>query len=150
MPAAIALQGAPPNVGDTMADDVKTPKSIFLAVLEKASTGDRSTLLDEACAGDPILRQRVDELFEAHDQADALLDQPALQGLAAAYDRTDRNAQPNEAVKPDDAVTLDFLGPSSKPGALGRLGHYEVMEVVGKGGFGVVLKAFDEKLHRVV
>ena len=33
---------------------------------------------------------------------------------------------------------------------LGRLGHYEVMKVLGHGGFGVVLKVFDEKLRRVV
>src|SRR5262249_48807622 len=52
--------------------------------------------------------------------------------------------------KSDDAIPLDFLQPSTKPGSLGRLGHYEVMEAVGKGGMGIVLRAFDEKLHRVV
>ena len=40
--------------------------------------------------------------------------------------------------------------PSNKPDSLGRLGHYEVLEVLGKGAFGTVLKAFDEKLHRMV
>ena len=45
---------------------------------------------------------------------------------------------------------LTFLARSELPGALGRLDHYEVLEVRGQGGFGIVLKAFDEKLRRVV
>jgi formylglycine-generating enzyme required for sulfatase activity len=48
------------------------------------------------------------------------------------------------------AVDLSFLAPSQRPGALGRLDHYDVLEVRGQGGFGVVLRAFDEKLQRIV
>jgi eukaryotic-like serine/threonine-protein kinase len=36
------------------------------------------------------------------------------------------------------------------PGSLGRLGAYEVTAVLGRGGFGVVLKALDPSLGRVV
>jgi hypothetical protein len=45
---------------------------------------------------------------------------------------------------------LTFLSPPTRPGTLGRLGHYDIHGVIGKGGFGVVLKGFDERLHRVV
>src|SRR5262249_50617556 len=45
---------------------------------------------------------------------------------------------------------LEFLQPSTKPGSLGRLGHYEVLEGLGRGSFGIVVRAFDETLQRVV
>jgi WD40 repeat protein/serine/threonine protein kinase len=50
----------------------------------------------------------------------------------------------------DNEGVPDFLDPPKNPKHLGRLGHYEVTEVIGRGGMGVVLKAFDEVLHRVV
>src|SRR5262249_22602040 len=49
-----------------------------------------------------------------------------------------------------DLVTLDFLAPSNRPGSLGRLGPYEVLDRIGHGGMGVVLKALDERLNRIV
>jgi serine/threonine protein kinase len=45
---------------------------------------------------------------------------------------------------------LPFLQPSADPEHLGRLGPYEVLGVIGHGGMGVVLKAFDPALRRTV
>ncbi|HLJ10469.1 MAG TPA: serine/threonine-protein kinase [Planctomycetaceae bacterium] len=45
---------------------------------------------------------------------------------------------------------LGFLAPSETPGSLGRLGSYEITDFVGRGGMGIVLKAFDPALNRHV
>ncbi|MBI3823191.1 MAG: protein kinase, partial [Planctomycetes bacterium] len=50
----------------------------------------------------------------------------------------------------DAPMPLDFLKPTQKEGPIGRLGHYEVLEIIGRGGMGIVLKAIDQTLQRVV
>ena len=54
----------------------------------------------------------------------------------------------------NDAPSADFvlahLEPSDNPAMLGRLGHYEILEIIGQGGMGVVLKGYDRELNRYV
>ena len=45
---------------------------------------------------------------------------------------------------------LGVMTPTDDPDMLGRLGSYEVSGVIGSGGMGVVLKAFDKSLDRTV
>src|SRR6478672_7551248 len=128
-------------------------QSIFNEALDRGDPAARSAYLDEACAGDLALRERVEALLTSHAVADNFLGKLAPERIAEELKReqTDdetqgENSEENKWSEED----LGFLTPSDKPGALGRLGHYEVLEVVGQGGMGVVLRAFDDKLHRVV
>jgi serine/threonine-protein kinase len=54
-------------------------KAIFLAALDKAEE-ERAGFLDEACAGEPDLQQRVERLLLAHDRPDSLPEAPAAPG----------------------------------------------------------------------
>jgi len=48
------------------------------------------------------------------------------------------------------AIPLDFLSPSDNPAMLGQLGEFEILEQIGCGGMGIVLKGYDHELNRYV
>lgn len=56
----------------------------------------------------------------------------------------------NSRTKGSPLVVISGLKPSAEPGALGELGEYTIREVIGYGGMGTVLKAWDKRLSRVV
>ncbi len=60
---------------------------------------------------------------------------------------TEAQGEPGEY---GDDVELGFLLPSTDPRSLGKIGGYDVQSIVGRGGMGVVLKAFDPSLQRLV
>ncbi len=120
-------------------------ESIFAAALEKHSAAERQAYLDQACSGNPALREQVEGLLAASDDAGSFLGHAAI-GTDATLAPTIHSGEASGQW----TAALPFLEPLDKPDRLGKLGHYEVIEVVGHGGMGAVLRAFDTKLSRVV
>jgi len=59
-------------------------------------------------------------------------------------------AQAAPAKRRSREVALDFLQPAADSAYLGRLDHFDIMRVLGRGGMGLVLEAFDTRLQRNV
>lgn len=70
-----------------------------------------------------------------------------LQPASNSSVRAEVDQAPTAAVI---AHLKQWIGPTDDPTKLGRIGAYEVVGIVGVGGAGIVLKAFDGRLNRFV
>jgi len=108
--------------------------------------------LEELATAGSKLSQVVERLHEAQPAAESAF-WPALKavslnaaGQAAAYAPT-ISPPPTPRVHSGNTT---FLQPATDPAYVGRLAHFDVMRVIGRGGMGIVLEAFDSKLQRNV
>jgi WD40 repeat protein/serine/threonine protein kinase len=107
--------------------DPQRAKSIFLAALDRVAE-QRVAFLDEACAGDPDLRQRMERLLMAHDRPDSLPEPAAELG-------------PTQDPSPSDGDELAPDAVCQTEGAGTLIGPYKLIEQIGEGGMGTVWMA---------
>ncbi|MFO1006552.1 MAG: protein kinase [Planctomycetaceae bacterium] len=91
----------------------------------------------EQLAGQPQIWLRVGAALKTtraeHSEHPLLADRPHVDEVESAAD-----------------FAVEFLSPSSDPESIGRLGDIEILEVIGHGGMGIVLKGFQPELKRLV
>ncbi len=136
-------------------DPAMTEEQVFLAALDLSDTAARAAYLNETCGEDAVFRRQVEALLAAHFRSGEFLDVPAAEQVKAGSREENTVTISAAAVSAekdheDDSDDRKFLTPSSRPDSLGRLGHYEMLQVLGRGGFGIVFRAFDDVLQRVV
>jgi serine/threonine protein kinase len=99
---------------------------LYYATLER-DEGVRAAFLDEACAGDAALRREVESLLASNDEAGEFLSSSALD-VAAKVLATEQDRH--------------LIGK--------KVGHYQVLSLIGAGGMGYVYLAEDTRLNRRV
>src|SRR5689334_18001971 len=101
-----------------MSESLERELAIFSAARQLPAS-ERAACLEQACAGDNALRERVQELLQSNEEAGAFLDEPAIGthrfADALTASRADRNPSPSE--KAGD-----------------RIGRYKLLQQIGEGG----------------
>ena len=105
--------------------------ALFNAALQLA-VEQRAGYLDEACAGDEVLRLKIEALLRVHDEVGTFLENPTQEGGLSV-------------VEASDLSGTGRVSASSIEKAGERIGRYKLLQQIGEGGCGVVYLAEQEE-----
>ena len=106
-------------------------ESLYHAALERAPAK-RPAFLRDACRDDPDLQREVEQLLAYQERTDNFIETPPINMIAR-----------QEAMTPESNIPVDL--PQGT-----RLGNFEIVELIGRGGMGEVYRARDTRLGRSV
>src|SRR5689334_14446242 len=101
------------------------PEVAILNAAVDLPPAERAAYLEEACKGDAALRQSIEELIEANEEAGPF--------LGRAADSID----PNNTNGPEGIPLAKKAGADS----IRYFGDYQLLEEIARGGMGVIFKA---------
>ncbi len=96
---------------------------MVFSAARRLAPGERTKYLAQACVGDAGLRQRVEELLQAGEEAGDFLQEPAP-----------------GAQRGTNVAAAEFRSPSTE-NVGDRIGRYKLLQQIGEGGCGVVYMA---------
>ena len=120
----------------------------MFSAARKLQGSTRTDYLMKSCGDNESLLRRVEKLLAATEMGSGLLDRD-FKSVFFELSDSGLSKQGIASSTVAEVVSL-FDSPGEDEDILGRVAHYEVRTLIGRGAFGIVFKAFDEKLARLV